>query len=221
MRIKFILLAVVAAALCSCAPDSEPYLFRSALMGYLQEDGSLKGDDGRLYYFTNLQNEKGWGEVKRLMVLIDVLEKIDGENTYSARLINYEVPLYKEPVVGNDQHLIDSLGTSPLQVNDAWLSGGCINMVNTFLFADPEKKHTVDLLIKEYPSSSDTLKFALMHNAGEDIVDEYAEDFSGNVYTFYSSFPIEKYLPENKDKTVLTLEWRWKGEVNVITHSFK
>ena len=190
-------------------------------MGYLQEDGSLKGDDGRIYYFSNVQDSNGWEDVKRLMVLIDVTEKISGENTYSARLLNYEVPLYKEPVVGDDQHLIDSLGSSPLQVNDAWLAGGCINMVNTLLFADREKKHTVDLRLKEYPPSGDTLKFALMHNAGDDIVDEYAEDFSGSTFSFYSSFPIDQFLPENKDNLVLTLEWRWKGETNVITHSFK
>lgn len=221
MRLRFIFLAAFAAALCACAPDNEPFLFRSALMGYLQEDGSLKGDDGRIYYFSNVQDNNGWEDVKRLMVLIDVTEKISGENTYSARLLNYEVPLYKEPVVGDDQHLIDSLGTSPLQVNDAWLAGGCINMVNTLLFADREKKHTVDLRLKEYPPSGDTLKFALMHNAGDDIVDEYAEDFSGSTFSFYSSFPIDQFLPENKDNLVLTLEWRWKGETNVITHSFK
>ncbi|MBQ1656063.1 MAG: hypothetical protein II053_04080, partial [Bacteroidales bacterium] len=86
MRFRFILLAAFAAALCACAPDNEPFLFRSALMGYLQEDGSLKGDDGRIYYFSNVQDSNGWEDVKRLMVLIDVTEKISGENTYSARL---------------------------------------------------------------------------------------------------------------------------------------
>ena len=220
MRIKLILIAATAALVCSCQPDNEPFLFRSALMGYLQEDGALKGDDGRTYYFSNLVSGKDWGDVKRLMVLIDVTQKIDGENTYSANLLNYEVPLYKEPLVGNDQSLIDSLGTDPLYVNDAWLSGGCINMLNTLLFADHEKKHTVDLLLKEYPLSSDTLKFALMHNAGDDVVDEYAEDLSDNTYSFYTSFPIEKYLPE-KGGIVLSLEWRWKGEVYHLTHSFK
>ena len=76
MRFSFILLAAFAAALCACAPDNEPFLFRSALMGYLQEDGSLKGDDGRIYYFSNVQDSNGWEDVKRLMVLIDVTEKI-------------------------------------------------------------------------------------------------------------------------------------------------
>lgn len=220
MRIKFILFAAIAALVCSCAPDDEPFLFRSALMGYLQEDGALKGDDGRTYYFSNLMAGNDWGDVERLMVLIDVTQKIDGENTYSAKLLNYEVPLYKAPVVGEDKHLIDSLGTAPLYVNDAWISGGCINMLNTFLFADRTKKHTVDLRLKEYPPSSDTLKFSLMHNAGDDVVDEYAEDLTGNTYSFYSSFPIEQYLPENGG-IVISMEWRWKGEVLYITHSFK
>lgn len=205
--------------LCACSKDTDTILYRSAQMGFVQTDGSFKGDDGKTYVFSNISSDTKWEETRRLMALFDVTGNIDGNN-YSAKLIDYHVPIYKKPFAGATPELIDSLGTAPLKINDVWYSGGCLNMLNTLIFTNPESKHSVDLLIREFPMTSDTLKLIMMHNAGDDMVDEYAEEMSGNTYTFYTSFPLSEYLSEEKE-TVISLEWRWKGETNTITSPIK
>lgn len=220
MKIRYFMLAALLPLLFACTNKVDPILYRIAQMGFVQKDGSFLGDDGRTYVFSNVGTDVEWDNVERLMAVFDVTASIDGEDKYSANLLDYQAPLYKKPFAGNSQELIDSLGTAPLKVNDIWFSGGCLNMLNTLTFNNADSKHSVDLLIKAYPPASDTLKMVLMHNAGGDQVDEYAEEMIENSYSFYSSFPLKDYLP-TEGELVLSLEWRWKGETQTIDSKVK
>ena len=220
MKIRHLLLAAMLFALCGCKMDGDPILFRSALMGYLQEDGSFNGDDGRTYIFNNVSPNDNLKGISRLMVLLDAKEKLEDGITYYADLLEYEIPLYKEPFTGMTPELVDSLGTDPLHIDNIWFSGKCLNMMNTFISLDGNSKHSVDLLVKEFPMQSDTLKLMLMHNAGTDKVADTDDWSSGDSFSFYTSFPLENVMPE-KGGFVLDLEWRWSGEVKNITHVIK
>ena len=59
MMIKKLLpLMLMLSVLVSCNMDTEPFLYRGYMMGFLQDDGTFKGDDGRSYeiYFVPAGN---------------------------------------------------------------------------------------------------------------------------------------------------------------------
>lgn len=201
---------------CSCDKDTEPILYRAAMMGFIQEDGSFLGDDGCIYEFSNIQKDYDWGETKRLMTVFNATAELETGKRYSAYLLGCDFPLYKPAVVGETPEVVDSLGTDPILYSDGWYSGGCLNMINSFYYGHNGVTHLVSLLIKEFPTSSDTLKLRLMHNAGEDKAIAYIDtEDSENMFNFYSSFPISEYLPESGSK-VLQIEWLWNDEVHTV-----
>ena len=212
MKHKAIIIALAAALACSCNNDSEPFLYRASMMGFLMEDGSFQGDDGHTYIFSNVESGYSWQDAERLMAVFDVSSELPGTNSYSARLLAYDFPLYKPAFVGETPEVVDSLGTDPILYEDGWYSGGCLNMINTFTHGASDVRHTVSLLVKEFPTSSDTLKVRLMHNA--------SEDYGDLAFTFYTSFPISEYLPDTGSR-VLEIEWLWDEELHTVCKTVK
>lgn len=212
MKYRALLLALAAALACSCNFDSEPILYRASMMGFLQEDGSFKGDDGRTYVFSNLESGHSWQDAERIMTIFDVTAELSVNERYAARLLAYDFPLYKPASFAQTPEEEEALGNDPILYKDGWYSGGCLNMINTFLHGNPDTPHTVSLLVKQLPESSDTLRVRLMHNA--------AGDSGESEFTFYSSFPISEYLPEDKS-TVLTVEWLWDEEIHSVSKTIK
>ena len=211
MKSKIMILMLATALACSCDNDAEPILYRASMMGFLQEDGSFNGDDGRTYVFSNVDQSHSWQNAERIITVIDVTKELS-ENRYSAKLIAYDFPLYKKAFVGETPQVVDSLGTDPILYEDGWYSGGCLNMINTFTHGSMDVQHSVSLLVKEFPTASDTLKVRIMHNAAED---------QGDVaFTFYSSFPISEYLPDD-GQTVLEIEWLWDEELHKVYKTIK
>ena len=213
MKYRALIFALAAVMACSCNfNNSDPILYRASMMGFLQEDGSLKGDDGRTYVFTNLESGVSWKGAERLMAIFDVTAELVAGERYSARILAYDFPLYKPISFAETPEAADALGNDPIYYEDGWYSGGCLNMINTFLHGNPDITHTVSLLVESLPTSSDTLAVSLKHDA--------KGDSGESAFTFYSSFPISEYLPEGKS-TVLTIKWLWDDEVHTVSKTIK
>ena len=109
------MLAALLPLLFACTNKVDPILYRIAQMGFVQKDGSFLGDDGRTYVFSNVGTDVEWDNVERLMAVFDVTASIDGEDKYSANLLDYQAPLYKKPFAGNSQELISTRSLSTMQ----------------------------------------------------------------------------------------------------------
>lgn len=211
MMIKKLLpLMLVLSIFVSCDMDSEPFLYRGFMMGFLQEDGTFKGDDGRTYIFNNISAGFDWKDAHRLFALFDVTEEM-ADGRYSANLLDYTFPLYKEPLKSTEVENPETIGPDPIDVEDAWFSGGCINMSNLFRYrADGEALHTVNLLVDLSKPVTDTLHLVVKHDAGSDRLDTDIPPAEYNLYQFYSSFPVASFFPEDKEAGVIEIKWTWE-----------
>ena len=211
MMIKRLLPFLLAlSVLASCDMKSDPFLYRGFMMGFIQEDGSFKGDDGRTYVFSNLSAGYDWQGATRLLALFDVTEEM-ADGRYDSRLLECNAPLYKEPLKSGEVENIDSFGPDPIDVQDAWYSGGCINMSDCFRYrSDEQGLHKVDLIVDQSRPVTDTLHLLLRHDAGADRLETDVPPAEYNLHRFYSSFPVASFFPEGKDAGVIEIKWKWE-----------
>ncbi len=208
MKRLFTLFIVLVSTL-SCIKD-DPFLYRVFTFGFPQADGSLLADDGIKYIFPN--SAPDWQGSPRVYAVLDVTAEKDG-NIREADFLTYSVPLFKEPDLVSTQKELDSLGTLPVKVNDAWYSGGCLNMLNTIkVLPGGGEVHFISLALDPTQEISDTLRLTLHHSCETDFPDtDILEEKN-----FYSSFPLGKYMPE-RDSIVLKLNWVWESETHSTT----
>lgn len=213
-RLFLFLLAV--AAFVSCL-DQDPFLYRLVTFGYTGSDGSLVADDGMKYVFPAGVPDEGWGDSRRVVAVIDVVEAVS-DSIFNARLQQYVVPVFKDPVVLTDPEVPDSLGTGDVAVTSVWYSGGCLNMSNAIRIADGEKagSHVINLMADLRNPVQDTIKFELHHRSELD--GSPIEPASS--YTFYSSFPVSSLMPK-RDSVVLKVSWIWEGQPASVSGKVK
>ena len=210
---KRFLFTLLAAALCltSCMSTKE-ILYRGQMFGTMKGVGVMLGDDGRNYRFNNNdQMTTNMPASGRIVAIFDVYSLMEGtSNDYEAELLDYVVPLCKEPVVCTTAEEELALGDAPVALTDGVWGGGHLNMLCTALMLpNSSATHTIDLQI--VPSeNADTLHTILRHNSGEDIINDLTRD-SFAEYPFYASFPLDEYLPEGKS-TVLEVKYLWDEE---------
>ena len=211
MMIKRLLpLLLTMSVLVSCDMGTEAFLYRGFMMGFLQDDDSFKGDDGRTYVFSNISAGYDWQGATRLLALFDVAEQMS-DGRYSAKLLECLAPLYKEPLKSTELDPSFKLSPDPINVQDAWYSGGCINMYNSFRYRTDDKTlHAVNLVVDLSRPVADTLHLRLWHDAGEDSLDSDAQPTDYDLYRFYTSFPVASFFPEGKQEGVIEIKWTWE-----------
>lgn len=216
--IPFILLL---AGAVSCDMSTEPFLYRGFMMGFLQTDGSFVGDDGNTYVFSNASAGEKLEKATRMLGSFDVTEELP-DGRYSAKLLEYTFPLYKEPVKSSEVEDPDTLGNDLIDVDEIWYSGGCLNMTNRFRYSpEAEKAHTVSLLADTSRPVNDTLFLSLRHNAGEDAIPEGMFPIDFAIFKFYSSFPIVSLFPEGKSDGVISLSYEGENGAKTIINKIK
>lgn len=222
MMIKKLLpLMLMLSVLVSCDMDTEPFLYRGYMMGFLQDDGTFKGDDGRTYVFSNISTGYDWQGATRLLALFDVTEEMS-DGRYNSRLLECSVPLYKEPLKSTDLDISYKLNLDPVNVQDAWYSGGCINMYNSFRYRTDDKAlHVVNLIVDLSRPVADTIHIRLRHDAGEDRLDPDAQPSDYDLFRFYSSFPVGSFFPEDKKEGVIEIKWLWEDGEKTLCNKVK
>lgn len=198
---KKILITLAAALVLASCLDVNPILYRCMIMGYVKPDGTVKGDDGRIYTFSSL--EADWRAGDRVLLLMDVSEQVN-DSVYKASSVTYSYPLYKKPVVVENAPVPDSLGTDPIQLINAWYAGGCLNVSAGIQLVPENGTHAINLLIDRTGDPSDTVSLALRHRSD---YEPQSSDILSD-YSFYASFPLRSYLPE-KDSVILKISWVW------------
>lgn len=209
---KRITLLLLCAVLCLPAcKTTKDILYRGSMFGTMQGTWIFLGDDGRTYRFTNIESSDFMPKEGRMVALFDVYEKVSGsENSYLAEILDYSVPLSKEPVTCSTEEEDAALGDDPIRMDDGNWSGEYLNMLCTVM-VEEESRATHEINLQIVPGATpDTLHVVLRHKTGESAE---GEEGTGQYvqYPFYASFPLADKLVEGKT-TTLEIKWFWDSQ---------
>jgi len=202
--IVYIIAAV--AALSSCKKD-DTLQYNNLTMGNIV-DGTFISDQGNIFTVVENNTLGDITQVKRALVLCDVLKKVENtDNEYEVRLNNFAEVLTKNPInlIDADADKDNSV-KDPIYIQQAWISGGYLNINFVIEFkTGSTQKHLVNLVLDEEASVDGKYCFEFRHNSfGEaSIYDEIQLTFGSG----YVSFPIKDIITE--DSAELTIGHKW------------
>jgi hypothetical protein len=173
-------------------------------------NGNIVTDGGLTYIVT--ENESGSTDYKsldRIVFLCDVLEKLEGDNTYSIRLQNYSSVLVSEPVNKTAQSE-EWFGDDAIRMQSGWFSGGYLNMYVTMtMIQNSTTSHQIRLMFDDTVDNSDTLHFYLKHNGNGETYEADPTNSKIVEAAGYVSFPIDSYVPTGKNGINIRIDWDW------------
>lgn len=171
--------------MASCAKD-DTIRYNNITLGNFVGDKFVSDQGNEFTIVENMTGEKFDG-IKRAIMQCDVLRKVQGtENGYEVRVHYVGEVLTKNPVetaVAADDP--EKIVEDPIKIEDAWISGGYLNMYVMFeIQAYPPKensKHMVNLVFDENGTGSGKYTMTLRHNAyGETLATDSADNDNSN-----------------------------------------
>ena len=211
--------------MASCAKD-DTIRYNNITLGNFVGDKFVSDQGNEFTIVENMTGEKFDG-IKRAIMQCDVLRKVQGtENGYEVRVHYVGEVLTKNPVetavaAADPEKIVED----PIKIEDAWISGGYLNMYVMFeIQAYPPKensKHMVNLVFTESEVGSGKYNLTLRHNSFGETLATNEEDSEGEVETdssestvlikwslsgAYVCFQISDIIQENKAE--ITLKWK-------------
>lgn len=172
--------------MASCAKD-DTIRYNNITLGNFVGDKFVSDQGNEFTIVENMTGEKFDG-IKRAIMQCDVLRKVQGtENGYEVRVHYVGEVLTKSPVetavaAADPEKIVED----PIKIEDAWISGGYLNMYVMFeVQAFPQKedsKHMVNLVFTESEVGSGKYNLTLRHNSfGETLApaEDDSEDENG------------------------------------------
>lgn len=171
--------------MASCAKD-DTIRYNNITLGNFVGDKFVSDQGNEFTIVENMTGEKFDG-IKRAIMQCDVLRKVQGtENGYEVRVHYVGEVLTKSPVetavaAADPEKIVED----PIKIEDAWISGGYLNMYVMFeVQAYPQKedsKHMVNLVFDENGTGSGKYTMTLRHNAyGETLPTDSADNDNSN-----------------------------------------
>lgn len=171
--------------MASCAKD-DTIRYNNITLGNFVGDKFVSDQGNEFTIVENMTGEKFDG-IKRAIMQCDVLRKVQGtENGYEVRVHYVGEVLTKNPVetavaAADPEKIVED----PIKIEDAWISGGYLNMYVMFeIQAYPPKensKHMVNLVFDENGTGSGKYTMTLRHNAyGETLPTDSADNDNSN-----------------------------------------
>ena len=155
--------------MASCAKD-DTIRYNNITLGNFVGDKFVSDQGNEFTIVENMTGEKFDG-IKRAIMQCDVLRKVQGtENGYEVRVHYVGEVLTKNPVetavaAADPEKIVED----PIKIEDAWISGGYLNMYVMFeIQAYPPKensKHMVNLVFTESEVGSGKYNLTLRHNS--------------------------------------------------------
>lgn len=242
--IRFFAYTLTAAVLLlsvSCKKDETIY-YENVTMGNFIGDKFIS-DQGDEFTIVENQTGKDIKGIKRAIMQCDVLQKTAGTNNgYDVRVSYVGEVLTKSPLTfeeaGADP---EKTVEDPILVDQAWISGGYLNMYVMFeMQVSPElkeNKHMINLVYDPASVGTGKLLFTLRHNSyGETLGGSQKEDSSDEgsgeskeivqwgLAGAYVSFQLSEIISDQNAE--LTLQWKqhiingnsWMAEVEDKSH---
>lgn len=203
----FVVLAAIA-VFVGCNKESALY-YGMMTMGQVKENGNIVTDEGLTYVIAENNSEGDYKSLGRIMILCDVLEKLEDDNTYSIRLQDFSSVVISSPL-RLSVYPESWFGADAIQMKSGWFSGGYLNMFVTMtMIQNSTTSHDIRLMFDDTVDNSDTLHFYLKHD-GKGETYESAKDKSKVVEAGgYVSFPINAFVPSDVKGIYVRIDWDW------------
>lgn len=176
---KFLKITMLAAiplwGLTSCLDDNKyAYFHPNESWGTIvgtPENFKIETDNGNTLRVTeNLDPSFPVEDSLRVVATFTPLEQT-GENSFDIRVNAMKKLLTKMPVYLSEltPDEIDSLGTDPIDIENAWFGPGEYLNIEFIIFVnDPQKAHFLNLVVDEEKSTPEEVFVTLRHNAFKD-----------------------------------------------------
>ena len=208
------LAAIFAASLqVSCQKDNT-LQYNNATMGNIV-DGIFVSDQGNRFNIVDQNCYGNLQEMERAFIVCDVLNRSAGadENEYDVRLNHISKVLTKD-AVPHTNLTEEMMIQDPIHIENAWISGGYINMYIMFPSkAGSSTPHIINLVHEGGMTDQETgeeipgtYRFTLRHNSnGDKITPPQVIDYV--LAGAYVSFPLNTYITEKEAD--FSIEWTW------------
>lgn len=212
LTIKTIAAVIVSSMFAvSCSKTSfVPYVDSS--MGFVTGDNLFTTDAGMTYDFTTAEQfDYEFGT--RLFVSCEVGDCIDpAKNLFSANLVNCSVPVTGAIVRPGTSGFDKSEWKDPISVNNAWISGGYINLYCSWTGHKNSGVVQRSAFVFEGTSTGidnapDTLSFSLVHDSEGDGFSSGGDVTNLVMINKMATFPVQEFLPSGN--AVIRLLWTW------------
>lgn len=196
--------ALTLSVFTSCKKDDTLH-YNNVTMGNIV-DGRFVSDQGNIFNIVDQQCSGQLDTMKRALVICDVLNKTaqGKDNEYDIRLNGIVTVLTKDivPSAGITEEIQVQ---DPIRIEEAWISGGYINLYIMFpIKVGSKTMHLINLVhegcIKDAATGEDmegTYCFTLRHNSFEDKVTS-DKDLEYVLAGGYVSFPLNSFITESK-----------------------
>ena len=208
----FILSFVVFLLLSSCSKDSTAPR-NDSTMAFVVGESRLYTDAGVTYEIVSSSDNLAMEFGTRVYVTCEVLDCLDETaDRYSARLVNYSVPLTSAVVdttggKSPEFHAMD--WNDAIAVNYAWLSGGYLNVYCSWIGHKGSSVEQETALVY-CGESGGQVSFSLVHNSnGEGFYPSISGGGASDLVTInkMATFPVQEFLPSGD--AVIKLSWIW------------
>lgn len=206
--------AILAASIQTSCQKDDTIQYNNATMGNMV-DGTFVSDQGNKFNVVDQQCIGDLNSMKRAFIVCDVLSRTAGgaDNEYDVR-VNQIATVVTKDVVPQEGITDEMMTQDPIHIEQAWISGGYINMLILFPSkAGSSTSHLVNLVHEgcmidpetkeEIPG---TYRFTFRHNSnGDKITPPQVVDYvlAGG----YVSFPLNTFITEKEAK--FSIEWTW------------
>lgn len=197
------LTAVLALSVCTSCKKDNTLQYNNVTMGNIV-DGRFVSDQGNIFNIMEQQCSGQLDTMKRALVVCDVLNKTSQgkDNEYDIRL-NQIISVLTKNIIPSDKITDEVKVQDPIRIEEAWMSGGYINLYIMFPVKTGSKTQHLINLVHE-GCTEGTYRFTLRHNSFEDKI-EPSKELEYALAGGYVSFPLNSFITE--DNANFSLEW--------------
>lgn len=190
-----------------CGKDVQA-IYQDTTMAFVTGESSISTDSGLTYNILSSNKDMKLEFGTRIYAVCSVEECIDeAEKTFNVRLLNYTVPMCEAPLDATAGEFDSSVWKDAVAVNEAWISGGYLNILCTWIGHRGSSIEQKTALVYD-GTVADTVSFSLVHNSeGEGFYEDSADKTDFVTIKKMATFPVQKYLPSRN--VVIRLDWIW------------
>jgi len=212
LRLTLTITIILAALAFNSCSKGIPVIFNDLTMGFVSGDNEITTDAGLTYFLTSAPADFNAEFGSRIYASFEVEDCID-ENSgkFYARLTSFQIPLTIVPTdisKGSTPEFDMDSWKDAVNVNSAWISGGYLNILATWL-AHKNSGIEHKTALTYCGIQKDTVYFSLVHNSQGDGYYSSKDSGINNIVTInkMTTFPVQDYLPEGN--AVIKLSWTW------------
>ena len=208
--INFLRIAAAIFLIClsaECGKDTNA-IYQDTTMAFVTGESSISTDAGLTYNITSSNKDLTQEFGTRIYAVCSVEECLDDAGkTFNVKLLNYTVPISGAPLDATAGEFDRSLWQDAVSVNEAWISGGYLNVLCTWIGHRGSSADQETALVYN-GTVADTVSFSLVHNSeGEGLYEDSASKTDFVTIKKMATFPVQEFLPSRN--VVIRLDWVW------------